>query len=331
MDRRKDLIENFKILRESASKEPFKARAYTRVISQLEKRTDPILTIDDLSTIEGLGERLRAKAIIILDQGYVEDTKMLLTGDGRKKTKAIEDFMNIMSIGNVKARSLVEDHGIYNVDDLKSKINEMPSLLNEKQRLGLKYYDHFIKRIPRKEMDKHAKMIRTSIHELDPSIMCEIVGSYRRGAQSSGDIDVLITQNHDRTSCLKEVIDVLRSKNYLVDDFAYGKEKYLGVCKLSHHRTYRRIDILYIKPSQYAFALLYFTGSQDFNIEMRNWALDHCYSLSEHGLKRKDGSEVNMFFANEEAVFEFLRMKYVPPEDRKKGAVQSLECDLIKQ
>jgi len=323
-DKRQDIITNFKILRQQESKNHFKVRAYTKVINQLENRTSPITSSEDLSSIDGMGEKLRAKAITILEKGYVDATKDDMIGDGHKKTMAVEGFMKVMSIGNVKAKSLVDEHSIFTIDDLRERVQNDPTLLNDKQKMGLKYHDDFVKRIPRKEMDKHVSIVKeivSSTTDNVASITC--VGSYRRGAADSGDIDVLITNGSGDSSCLSSVVEELRKRRYLFDDFAYGKEKYMGVCKLPKHKTFRRIDIMFIDPAQYAFALLYFTGSQEFNIEMRNWALNVGYSMSEHGLKSiTDGSMMDgKLFQNEKAVFDFLGLDYVQPNKRKKGAV----------
>jgi len=96
----------------------------------------------------------------------------------------------------------------------------------------------------------------------------------------------------------------------------------MGASKLPRHRTVRRLDIVYVPPEEYAFALLYFTGSQEFNIRMRKIALDKGYSLSEHGLKIMKGKEKGAFyrgheFRTEKDVFTFLEMDYVAPEKRR--------------
>jgi len=331
-DRRLDLINNFKILRqrEIDNKQFFKSKAYDNVIKQLESLDQPILTVDDLSVVKGLGVSLKEKAKLIIEVGYLESTEDALKDIG--KHNAIEEMIKIMGIGNVKARSLVYDHGITSVVQLKNMISETPSLLNDKQKLGLKYHSDFCKRIPRAEMDKHKELLANTLLDLDPSMIFQITGSYRRGALDSGDIDILITHPKNDKALFPKFVERLKEKKYLVDDFASGSEKYMGVSKLPRHRTCRRIDIMYIDISQYAFALLYFTGSQDFNIEMRNHCLEQGYSLSEHGLKYMDGSQKGEFvqgnFKTEKDVFKFLGLEYVEPSDRKKGGlVVKCSCD----
>ena len=73
--------------------------------------------------------------------------------------------------------------------------SENPNILNNKQKIGLKYYEDLLKRIPRKEMEKHDKFITEFINSIDKNddLIYEIVGSYRRNASNSGDIDVLCT------------------------------------------------------------------------------------------------------------------------------------------
>ena len=63
-------------------------------------------------------------------------------------------------------------------------------------------------------------------------------------------------------------IDKLQESNYIVDDLARGPKKYNGLCKYNRNPC-RRIDIMYTKPEEYPFAILYFTGSMEFNAKMR--------------------------------------------------------------
>ena len=97
----------------------------------------------------------------------------------------------------------------------------------------------------------------------------------------------------------------------------------MGICKLPRHKTNRRLDMIYTDYTNYSFTLLYFTGSGQFNIDMRNHALSLGYSLSEYGLKYSKGKNKGNFvehkFENEKDIFEFLGIKYIKPEDRKSG------------
>lgn len=227
-------------------------------------------------------------------------------------------LQTIHGIGHVKARDLVENHNINSIDDLKNK----KELLNDKQLMGLRYVDDFEKRIPKAEMDKHFDYIKTAINKIDPQIRFEVAGSYRRGAKTSGDIDVLITKDdhHEKDNTLLElVVKELKNMQYLKDDFALGNTKYNGVSKLPRYKTYRRIDIMYTDPERFPFALLYFTGSMKFNVDMRNIAIKMGLSLNEYGFSKLGKKQEKMTIKSiktEADIFKYLGMEYVPPEKR---------------
>lgn len=316
-DRKSELIVALEKLRqqEVANKAPFKARAYQVVAKQIAAFDGPIHTFDDIKDLKGIGKSIALKLQELFDTGKVQRIE-----DESKTIESINDLLRIHGIGPVKAKDLVENHKIMCIADLESK----QDLLNEKQKMGLKYYKDFEKRIPRKEMDKHNEYIIETIKAIDPKLRVVIAGSYRRQLPDSGDIDVLITHEDDPEDyepLFKLIIAALK-KNYISDLFAEGGKKSMAVCKLKRHRTFRRLDLLYTRKHEHPFALLYFTGSGDFNVEMRNVALAKGYSLSEYGLKYMDGPNKGKFVEGEhfeeEDIFEFLKIKYVEPKNRKK-------------
>jgi hypothetical protein len=81
----------------------------------------------------------------------------------------------------------------------------------------------------------------------------------------------------------------------------------------------RRVDILYTYPEHYPYAILYFTGSKEFNVAMRKWALDHGYSLNEHGLTNMSTGEHVEGLATEKNIFDFLGLEYIEPTNRRDG------------
>jgi len=105
----------------------------------------------------------------------------------------------------------------------------------------------------------------------------------------------------------------------------------MGICRLSPELPARRIDILIADPSYYYFALLYFTGSYNFNIYMRKIALTKGLSLSEYGFKPATGAaaatgvgvatnkniiDTSDTINSEEDIFKYLGMTYVEPHRR---------------
>ena len=87
---------------------------------------------------------------------------------------------------------------------------------------------------------------------------------------------------------------------------------------MSNFPTFRRIDIMITKPAEYPFAILYFTGSKEFNTKMRQHALDLGYSMNEYSLtSTEDGTNIDENqFKVEKDIFKFLHLEYVDPSKR---------------
>ena len=230
--------------------------------------------------------------------------------------KPIVDLMNIHGVGITKAKQF-DFLGYTSIEQLRNSKN-ISELLNNTQLKGIKYYDDLLKRIPRNEIEKHEKLLKRILSKIDPMAELTIAGSYRRNKRDSGDIDVLLKSNDKKI--YNTFINKLKSMSYLVEDLAFGNKKYNGISKLGKNGICRRIDIMYTTPKEYPFAILYFTGSGDFNTKMREHALSLGYSMNEYSLKNSDGSYNDKLneqqFISENDIFNFLKLKYVNPEDR---------------
>lgn len=317
MDRKDDIIRELDTLRvfETKQRQGFKARAYSKVIQALKAHTGRIRTIEDIADIPGIGDGIRSKIEEILATGELK-----VASDVRNDNKLFDELMHIYGVGPAKANDLIQ----MGVDSLEY-IRQHPEVLNEKQRIGLKYYYDFLERIPRDEMDKHNNYIRGVVKRVAKSlgVRVTIVGSYRRGAENSGDIDVLISfpglANSLQLDTFNSVISAMKKSSYITDVLAEGNHKCMGVCKLvrSAGAKHRRLDLLLTPDNEYAFAMLYFTGSDAFNIACRVKAREKGYSLSEHGLRsiNTDAPAVSSL-TSEKEILKFIGVKYVPPNRR---------------
>ena len=302
---------------ELANKQPFKARAYNNVMNQLKAVSHPIRTVEDLDGITGIGDKIKKKLQEILETGAL---RQVAEYDANSKMGIFEDLLTVHGIGPAKARELIDKHGVRTIDDLKARQKE---LLNDVQIKGLKYVDEFKERIPRKEMDKHNEYITKTVKSFGRSIEVQITGSYRRGESSSGDIDALITGCDEAT--FDKIINKFEKDGYIVDIFARGQKKCLAVGRLKRHKVHRRVDLMLTHAHEFPFAIMYFTGSGEFNKALRLYALKKGLSLSEYGLKDvKTDKFVDHPFRTEKDIFDYLGVKYVAPEGRKDGSVIEL-------
>ena len=312
-DKKERIIEIFSAIanHERNNGQGFKASAYLKSINGIKKFSDDSeITVDNLREIKGLGDKLIGKIQEIMEKN---------TCSAYEKIKDIKDprtvFMGIHGVGPVKAKKLVQE-GFETIEDLR-ECDNLKEHFNDVQIKSLPYYEDLQMRIPREEIQNHEKYLKQviKIYDIPPgSIKFCITGSYRRGKVDSGDIDLLFTCK-DKTKFVK-FVDALYESNYLVEELARGSTKYNGICKYANNPC-RRIDIMYTKPEEYPFAVLYFTGSKEFNVKMRADLLEKGMTLNEHSLKNTDTKKpVNNKFVTEEDIFGYIGMEYVHPCDR---------------
>lgn len=303
---------NMKVKLHKANNEPFKVRAYVQAINKLKQDVKVISTVEDIKSYK-FGKSIHEKSIWLLqNDGDLEEIKEM-----SDSVSFIEELTTVHNIGVSKAKELVNKHNIKGISDLRNHLD----LLNDKQKIGLKYHENMQERIPRSEIVQHEKLIKDTLKEMHPTSNCEIVGSYRRLASNSGDIDVIIsfTDNKIPTNFMKKIIQHFQSFGYIPEDgtFALGSKKFMGMCKLPEETVFRRIDILITSLKEYPFALLYFTGSGNFNVKMREYANTLGYSLNEKNIIKLDNNEeLDHSFTNEKEIFDFLKVQYLSPEDR---------------
>lgn len=314
-DYKQKIIDELNIIleKERQNKNTFKVRAYLKVIPQL-KELSKIEKMEDIDGIEGIGKGIRDRIDEIIKTGELQSAEEI---KNNPKTNVIETLMKIYGVGPVKAKELYEKHNIRTIEQLRQIQNH---ILNDKQKIGLKYYEDILERIPRNEMLNHEKIIKKFVATINLNMIATIVGSFRRQKPDSGDIDVLISYKEGITKKMaednfKNIIDNMKESGYMTDVLALGSKKCLAICKLNESTKYRRLDLLLTIPEEYPYALLYFTGSDKFNIEMRRKALENGYSLNEHGLKPLNTNK-NVELKTEEDVFKFLDMKYLEPNQR---------------
>uniref|UniRef100_A0A6C0HD75 DNA polymerase beta n=1 Tax=viral metagenome TaxID=1070528 RepID=A0A6C0HD75_9ZZZZ len=289
--------------------EPMKARAYQKAEETLLGVNEEITDLSQLQGKPGIGPTIMEKMKEYLRTG----TLTLLE---REKANPMNILTEVYGIGPKKAKELV-DKGITTIETLREQQEEV---LNEIQKVGLKYFEDILERIPRSEIDEYNELFATKFKELaEEGSQYEIVGSYRRGAKTSGDIDVIITSNNP--DVFIRFIDALVQEKIIIEVLSRGKSKCLVITKIENSKHARRVDFLYTSPEEYPFSVLYFTGSKAFNTVMRGHALKLGYTLNEHRIARTSspGSPIKMNFQNEKDIFDFLKLEYKEPNERTDG------------
>jgi len=283
----------------------FKSRNYAAAIRIL-TGLPHVHSLEDLPS-KGIGKDIRIKIQTIIEKGGLEIPVTV-----RASAAALDAFQNIYGVGPKKAQLLVSD-GYTTIASLRAATD--PKLLNKNQRIGLRYYEQLLMRIPRTEMDQHAVFLMS---RKPASLEGVIVGSYRRGKPDSGDIDMLIrtSGNADAGTALTDFVTALQVGGYITEILAKGDHKCLAICQLHPDTPARRLDLLVTPPAEFPFAVFYFTGCDTFNVAVRSHALTRGYTLNEHGVTHVSTGASVMGIKSEQEIFAFLKLRWVEPVDR---------------
>ncbi len=317
-DYKQTIIDALDILRkrDQAEKQTFKARAYQKVITQLKELQTPIKSYKDVQAIDGIGDKISQKIKEILETGILQSSER---AKQEYNIDALDAFQKIYDVGPVKATKLIYE-GITTIKQLRDEVKKNPKLLTKNQHTGLKYYEDLQERIPRLEIDEHEDVLQMLIPE-ESDFTIEIVGSYRRGAETSGDIDVLIRvpehlSEKEAIKHFKMYIKLLDGFGYIEEILAQGDKKCMAVSRIYNGKA-RRLDLLLTPCDEYAYALLYFTGSDKFNVAFRQHAINKGYTLNEHSMtKISQVAREPHKMVQERDIFNFLGLKFIPPNER---------------
>jgi len=299
--------------------EPFRARAYQKAQETIMAYQVDITSPEQLKGKPGIGPTIMEKLNEYVQTGTLKVLE-------REKNNPVNLLADIYGVGPKKAKELV-DKGITTI----YKLRENQQMLNDVQKVGLKYYEDILKRIPRSEVQAYEAIFEKDFNKVaTPNSHFEIVGSYRRGAQESGDIDVIITSETPKVFI--NFIDELIKEKIILEILSRGPTKCLVIAKLPSSDTARRVDFLYTSPEEYPFSILYFTGSKIFNTVMRHKALTKGLTMNEHGLYtltdgKKKGEKVSHVFKNEKDIFDYLNMEYKGPQERIDGRAVVIKSD----
>ena len=246
--------------------EGFRAKAYREASEAITNYNTDITDPEQLKGVKYIGKTIMDKL-----KEYVKTGTRVLE---RERKNPLNLLTKVYGIGPKKAKEFIEK-GITTIQDLRD--NE--DLLTKNMMIYMKYFDDIESRIPLEEIDEYDKILKRIFNEsTPPGSTMEIVGSYRRGAKTSGDIDIIITNDKNNNKILDMFLDNLVKDKIVIEILSKGKTKSLTVGQIPGKRP-RRLDFMYTPPMEYSFATLYFTGSKAFNTVQRQRALDLGYTL----------------------------------------------------
>ena len=290
----------------------FKANAYKKAGESIMAHTGDIVSLKQIAGLSGIGKSILEKCEQFIETGKVSILE-------QEKDNPIYVFHKIYGVGPKKAFDLSEQ--VHTIAELRQR----PDLLNDTQKIGLVYYEDILKRIPRSEvMEFKVEFDRAFDKVAMIGDSYDIVGSFRRGNATSGDIDVIISSKSDNRDIYTNFMKQLWKDGILIENLSSGKTKSLTIGKIPWKTPSiaRRLDFMYAPPKEFAFSTLYFTGSKSFNVVQRKRANDLGLTMNEHGLYTvvdKKKVLIDGHFPSERSIFDHLGMVWKSPKERMNG------------
>ena len=292
----------------------FKIIAYRRAARRLKEEFRPITKKDAkkevLRQIPGVGEALAEKMIQYMKEGKID----LLERLHRQIPHAVREMLAIPHLGPKRVRQLFIELGVKSKEDLlrqakSGAIADLPGFgdkLVQSILEALESGQEKKRRHERKEVEPIAKKLLKILRATKGVRSAEIAGSYRRKNETVGDLDILVLGEKAAAEAEKNLLKAFENTTVLAN----------GETKISFmiFPQNLQVDIRFVPPDSYGAALLYFTGSKDFNVMMRKVAISKGYLLNEYGLF-KDGEYIAG--KTEKEVFDKLGLPATPPEKRR--------------
>jgi DNA polymerase (family 10) len=295
-------------------------RSYERaaeLIAGLPERIEDIATDEKkLTELPGIGEGLAEHIREILKTGDYHVRKQLL----KKYPATILDILSLQSLGPKRVALLWRKFMVKTVEDVgklarEGKLRELPGFGEKSEENILKAVELFKRSSGRfliNVADETAQHLVAYIREHGSAVESVTpAGSLRRGKETIGDLDLLVTPSG-------------KFSQKLVDSIAAHILKYPKIQQVLAHGENKvsfllgnnmQVDVRIIERDSFGAALLYFTGSKEHNVTLRGRANDMGYTLNEYSLSTLKG-EKPVARRTEEEIYAKLKLHYIEPELR---------------
>lgn len=312
-----EILTGIGTLLELKGENPFKTRAYFNAARAIEATNEPLAKLaaeNRLGEINGIGEALQKKITELVTTGklvYYEDLKASVP-------PGLLAMMEIPGVGPKKIKVLHDELGIASVEELEKACQDgrVAKLkgFGEKTAVNICEGIHRRRSYASKHLLGDALLLADSVLDdlrAHPDVIrSSEAGSLRRRKEIIGDVDLLVS-----SKAPADVIDFFTKRAGVLNVIAKGETK-ASVLLDGGIQS----DLRVVSDAEFPFALMYFTGSKEHNIVMRQRAIARGLRLNEYGLFRSKEEtrdpKLLVKCSTEEEIFEKLGLNYVPPECR---------------
>ena len=329
------LIDETAALLEIDAADPFRVRSYRRAAEAIEQQTTNLAALAEsdpkaLLAIPGIGKSMAANICDLTATGTMPLREQLLA---RYKPTMLE-LLRLPGMGPKTVAMLHSSLGIADIDALEeaAKRGDLLTL----PRMGQRFTDKLIKGIEdhRKNSSRfridvaleHANRIGALIREFPGIEMITPAGSLRRGRESVGDLDLLVTGPACEADVVAGAVEHVAALPLIDKLLARGQNKVSFTL-----RNNLQVDVRLLPRASYGAALQYFTGSKHHNVALRQRAIKRGLTLSEYALLRLEDNTI-VAAATEEQIYNALDLDYIPPELRENcGEIEAAAKHILPQ
>jgi DNA polymerase (family 10) len=291
---------------------PFRVRAYrnaARTIGTLGTPVENVLTDDEhaLEELPGIGADLAGKIARLCRTGRFP----LLSQLTRKTPEGLVTLLRIPGVGPKRAKLIHRKLGVKSLSDLEraaraGRLATLPGLGKVLERnilQGLAQDKAHVARVPLAEAEAYARPLVELLKATPGVEELEVAGSYRRRAETVGDVDILVASTDPQSAA-----DAFLGCRDVKQVLARGETR----CSV-RLRSGLQVDLRIVPRGSYGSALHYFTGSKSHNIAIRTLGVRRHLKINEYGVFR--GSK-QIGGGTEADVFEAVGLPWIPPELR---------------
>ena len=296
----------------------FRIRSYRRAAEAAEQTTVDLMAASAetarLLEIPGIGKGMAANLQAIAATGTLPLRDELLAKYGA----GLLELLKLPGMGPKTVALLWDAAKIGSIDQLAEAIEagrlaglpRMGEKQIEKLRKGIDDYRRSAGRFRIDVAEEAAQRISAYLLAFDGIEKVTPAGSLRRGRETAGDLDLLVTGPACAPEHTAAAVEYVAAYPGIQDMIAKGENK------VSFHLSNGlQVDVRLLPSASYGAALQYFTGSKAHNVSLRQRALKMGYTLSEWALARLDDESV-VAAATEEEIYAALGMDWMPPEMR---------------
>jgi DNA polymerase (family 10) len=328
---------------------PFRVRAYRNAVRTVRDLATPLERLvseeSDLTELPGIGKEMARHITEVVTAG-----EMGVLADLREEVPStLAQIMRLPGVGPKSARKLWDELGIETIDDLKEaaedgRVAVMKGFGEKKQAQILSGIDQFHRHSARYRLDEADEFVEPLLEHmtsLADAVRVQAAGSHRRRKETVGDIDILVQSDSPDA-----VVEGFLAFPAVEDVLAAG-----GTRASVLLRNGLQVDLRVVPEESYGAALVYFTGSKEHNIRLRQRALDRGLTISEYGVfelleaieagpadgadqveesstagdRRQAGKQVAG--ATEEEVYAAVDLPYILPELREeRGEIEAADA-----